>query len=142
MVCSFLSLQCSKHGKTPLEAELRRQRNALKAIDQFVRSIQKCLRCTPAPATAILGVCSTTITFAAVSHIVIHAHNSPEGHRQACANKPRVMFCTDWDRSGKSLRSGITGYFYDKPAYQRPVEEITSALVSSNDVNITLAGEC
>ncbi|CDI87487.1 hypothetical protein, conserved [Eimeria praecox] len=74
----FLGRLCSKHAKTPLEAELRRQRSALKAIQQFVRNIQKCLKY--------------------------------------------------WERSGKALRVGINGYFYDKPAYQRPVEEVGAAL--------------
>lgn len=76
----FLGRLCSKHAKTPLEAELRRQRSALKAIQQFVRNIQKCLKY--------------------------------------------------WERSGKALRVGTNGYFYDKPAYQRPVEEVGAALDS------------
>ncbi|CDI82811.1 hypothetical protein, conserved [Eimeria acervulina] len=80
----FLGRLCSKHGKTPLDAELRRQRNALKAINQFVHSIQRCLRY--------------------------------------------------WEKSGKALRVGITGYFYDKPAYQRPVEEISAALKPQLDL--------
>lgn len=43
-------------------------------------------------------------------------------------------FCADWEKSGKALRVGITGYFYDKPAYQRPVEEISAALVSKMEL--------
>lgn len=36
----------------------------------------------------------------------------------------------DWDRSAKVLKCGTATYFEDKPTYQRPVQEITSALVS------------
>lgn len=76
----FLTSLCSGQKPGPLEAELRRQRDALRAIDRFVASIQRCLKY--------------------------------------------------WERSGKSLRVGIAGYFYDKPTYQRPVQDITAALDS------------
>ncbi|KAL8453195.1 hypothetical protein Emed_001065 [Eimeria media] len=80
----FLTKWCSKNKRTPLEAELCRQRHALRAIDKFVANIQRCLKY--------------------------------------------------WDRSGKALRVGIGGYFYDKPTYQRPVEEITAALKPQLDL--------
>lgn len=44
----------------------------------------------------------------------------------------QLLYTADWDRSAKALRIGIAGYFYDKPTYQRPVEDITAALVSSS----------
>ncbi|CDJ37939.1 hypothetical protein, conserved [Eimeria tenella] len=40
-----------------------------------------------------------------------------------------------WERSGKSLRVGINGYFYDKPVYKRPVEEIGAALDSFKTIS-------
>ncbi|KAL8454875.1 hypothetical protein Emag_001241 [Eimeria magna] len=87
----FLTKWCSKNNRTPLEAELCRQRHALRAIDKFVANIQRCLKCTSSR-------------------------------------------LPDWDKSGKALRVGIGGYFYDKPTYQRPVEEITSALKPQLDL--------
>lgn len=84
----FFSKLCSGRKPTPVEAELRRQRLALKSISKFVSSIQRCLKY--------------------------------------------------WDRSGKSLRIGITGYFYDKPAYQQPVDEITAALDSFKTISASL----
>ncbi|KAL8435211.1 hypothetical protein ACSSS7_002632 [Eimeria intestinalis] len=44
----------------------------------------------------------------------------------------------DWDKSGRALRVGIGGYFYDKPTYQRPVEEITSALDSLKTISASV----
>ncbi|OEH78413.1 hypothetical protein cyc_00236 [Cyclospora cayetanensis] len=41
-----------------------------------------------------------------------------------------LRLCLDWDKSGKVLRVGISGYFYDKPTYQRPVEAVVNALES------------
>ncbi|KAL8275743.1 hypothetical protein Esti_000306 [Eimeria stiedai] len=84
----FLTKWCSKNKRTPLEAELCRQRHALRAIDKFVANIQRCLKY--------------------------------------------------WDRSGKALRGGIGGYFYDKPTYQRPVEEITAALDSLKTISASV----
>ncbi|KAL8439139.1 hypothetical protein Efla_000654 [Eimeria flavescens] len=49
-----------------------------------------------------------------------------------------VLLPADWDKSGRSLRIGIGGYFYDKPTYQRPVEEITAALDSFKTISASV----
>lgn len=43
-----------------------------------------------------------------------------------------------WDRSAKVLRCGMENYFEEKPAYQRPVQEITSALDSLRTILLSV----
>ncbi|XP_026191642.1 uncharacterized protein LOC34617439 [Cyclospora cayetanensis] len=82
---------CRSRKLSPLEVELQRQRNALRAVAHFVAGMQKCLKY--------------------------------------------------WDKSGKVLRVGISGYFYDKPTYQRPVEAVVNALKPQLDLMRKANGE-